>query len=147
MRSRQFVYVFLPFFIYLVLYDSLRILHDYNIFEVINQSLYDLELSLFGVNENGTTITLNEYFANRQHIILDIYAGIFYISWVPFPIFFTILLFFKKWESLAFRYWLSFLITNLLGFVIYITLPAAPPWYYFEYGAVVNLELLALQQD
>ena len=37
----------------------------------------------------------------------------------------------KEW---FFRYALSFLLVNLLGFVIYYVCPAAPPWYVQEYG-------------
>lgn len=137
--TRRFLLSFLPFVIYLLLYESLRILHEYNIFNIHNEALYNVELSLFGFNYGGQLITLNEFFLTNKHVLLDFYSGIFYISWVPFPLFFTILLFFKNWEKLAFRFWLCFLITNLFGFIIYIILPAAPPWYYLQYGAEINL--------
>lgn len=138
--SRKFFYVFLPFFIYLILYDSLRVLHNFNFFSIHNKDLYDLEVAWFGVEFNGTRATWNEYFQFHQHKFLDILSGIFYITWVPFPIFFGILLFFKKRRRLAFNFWSAFFICNLIGFIIYITLPAAPPWYYLEYGAQINLE-------
>jgi len=141
-RTRQFFYVFLPFFIYLILYDSLRILHDYNTFTIHNKDLYDLEVAWFGIDLNGTRATWNEYFQFHQYKFLDILSGIFYISWVPFPLAFTIYLFFKKRRFLAFNYWTAFLITNLIGFIIYITMPAAPPWYYLEYGATIDLNTL-----
>jgi len=139
-KTRKIFYVFLPFFIYLVLYDSLRILHDYNIFTIHNKDLYDLEVAWFGIELNGTKATMNEYFQFHQNKFMDLMSGIFYISWVPFPLAFTIYLIFKKRYYLAFNFWLAFLITNLLGFIIYITLPAAPPWYYLEYGAQINLD-------
>lgn len=140
--SRRFLLTFLPFVIYLLLYESLRILHEYNIFNIHNEALYQFELKWFGFNIGGQLMTLNEFFLTNKHIILDIYSGIFYISWVPFPLLFTTLLFFKGWEKLAFRFWLCFLITNIFGFIIYITLPAAPPWYYLQYGAEINLDMV-----
>ena len=115
-RSRQFLWAFLPFVIYLMIYDSNRILHDYNIFPVHNQCLYNLEVDWFGVMFNGSKVSLNEYFLFHKHSILDFISGIFYISWVPFPLYFAILMFFKGKAELTFRFWIAFLITNLFGF-------------------------------
>ncbi len=29
--------------------------------------------------------------------------------------------------------------TTFLGFILYVAVPAAPPWYYFKYGENVNM--------
>lgn len=132
--TRKLFVIFSPFFIYLVFYNSLRILSKINPFKIHIEDLYNLEKSMFGVYSNGVKISLNEFFIEHHHSILDFFAGAFYITWVPFPILFGFLMFFKKKSGIAFNFWISFLIANLFGFIGYIFYPAAPPWYYFEYG-------------
>jgi len=137
--TRKLALCFSPFFVYLMFYESLRILHDYNIFPIRNEELYLLEKKIFGVNVDGLRMTLCEYFAEHHHLIPDIISGVFYISWVPIPIAYTLYLFFKKERNIAFDFWICFLIANLFGFMLYIVFPAAPPWYYFKYGAIIDL--------
>ena len=132
--TRKLFIIFSPFFIYLTFYNSLRVLSQVNPFKIHIQDLYDLEVKLFGVYRAGTKISLNEFFLENSNAVLDVFSGMFYITWVPFPILFAFLLFFKSKGQLAYRFWLSFLFANLLGFIGYITYPAAPPWYFLEYG-------------
>jgi membrane-associated phospholipid phosphatase len=68
---------------------------------------------------------------------VDVLAGVFYLCWIPLPLIFSGFLFFKDKEAF-FRYTLSFLIVNLIGFVIYYAYPAAPPWYVQQYGFAFN---------
>ncbi len=132
--SRKFGLAFSPLFIYMICYSSLKILHDYNPFPILVKKLYDLEVQFFGVDVNGTKVTLCEYFNEHIHPFFDIVAGTFYITWAPFPILFGIYIFFKNKRKLVFDFWLCFLLANIFGFIIYILLPAAPPWYYLQYG-------------
>ncbi len=132
--SRKLFVIFSPFFIYLVFYNSLRVLHKYNPFPVHIEDLYNAEVSLFGIYQNGMKVSMNEFFIQHSNLFSDIFSGMFYITWVPFPILFGFYLFFMKRPEIAYRFWVSFLIANLFGFIGYITYPAAPPWYYLEYG-------------
>jgi len=132
--TRKLGLAFSPFFIYLICYSSLKILHDYNPFPIIIKRLYDLEVKWFGVNLDGVKVSLCEYFNAHLHPVLDVISGSFYITWAPFPILFGLYIFFKKRRKLVFDFWLCFLLANIFGFIIYILLPAAPPWYYLEYG-------------
>lgn len=125
---------FTPLFIYLVCYSSLKFLHDYNPFPIIIKKLYDIEVAFFGVTVDGVKISLCEYFNLHINTLSDIISGMFYITWAPFPILFGLLMFFKSKRKLTFDFWTCFLVANILGFVIYIVLPAAPPWYYLKYG-------------
>ncbi|HXO75010.1 MAG TPA: phosphatase PAP2 family protein, partial [Puia sp.] len=68
---------------------------------------------------------------------LDIMAGCFYLCWIPLPLGFAGYLFYKNKEAF-FRFALSFLVVNLVGFVVYYCYPAAPPWYVEHYGFVFN---------
>ncbi len=119
-----------PLFVFLILYDSLRILPYYNTFEIHNKDLFLIEQSWFSFNGS----TLSEYFLTHHHSFLDFLGGISYLTWFPFPAGFALFLLYKKRYTLTFRFLAGFLVTNLIGFVFYITYPAAPPWYYLEYG-------------
>jgi membrane-associated phospholipid phosphatase len=60
-------------------------------------------------------------------------TGLFYLCWIPVPLGFAAYLFFtRKREFLYFS--LTFVLVNLLGFVVYYTYPAAPPWYIQYHG-------------
>lgn len=123
------------------LYNSLKILHYYNPFPIHNEALYNFELRYFGINLDGVRVTLCEYFNAHIHPFLDLISGAFYITWFPFPLLFGLFLFLKNKRKLAFDFWFTFLIINILGIAIYIVLPAAPPWYYLNYGVDIILDL------
>jgi len=137
-RSRQLAVTFSPFFIYMILYSSLKILHLYNPFPIHIQDIYDLEKSLFGFIYEGQRIAPCDFFENYTNTFFDLISVLFYITWVPFPVVFTLYLFYTRRRKIAFDFWTSFLITNLIGFMGYIFLPAAPPWYILEYGAELH---------
>ncbi len=122
-----------PLFMFLILYDSLRVLPKYNTFEIHNEDLFLLEKQFFSFNNS----TLSEYFLTNYNSFLDILGGLSYLTWFPFPAGFALFLLYKKRHSLVFRFLMGFLVTNLIGFIFYITYPAAPPWYYLEYGAEI----------
>lgn len=135
--TRRLLLTFSPMLIYLLGYSSLKVLHQEGNSYIYNEGLYNLELSLFGFMYEGTCIIPCEYFAKHHTSILDFLTGIFYVTWMPFPIIFALIAFFKGREKLVFHFWIAFLIANMLAFIGYIFFPAAPPWYYFEYGAEI----------
>jgi hypothetical protein len=99
--------------------------------------LYNFEKKLFGINVNGNILTPNEYWKINAKNTLDIIAGLFYLCWIPVPLGFGAFLFFKnRRQFLCFA--MTFFLVNLLGFVIYYSFPAAPPWYIQEHGFVFN---------
>lgn len=105
--------------------------YNYNIVHIAD--LYNFEKHLFGINLNGTIVTPNEYFAIKGTTFLSVVTGLFYLCWIPVPLSFAAYLFFiKRRQFLYFA--LTFLLVNLLGFVVYYVYPAAPPWYIQEHG-------------
>jgi hypothetical protein len=52
---------------------------------------------------------------------------------VPVPLIFAGYLFFKDKEQFMYFSW-TFLLTNIIGFIIYYCYPAAPPWYVQQHG-------------
>jgi len=141
LKSRKVFAVFSPFFIYLVFYSSLKVLHRYNIFKIRIQELYDLEKYFFGFDYNGVRITANEYFYTHLNTFSDFFAGISYFTWVPFPILFVFITILYKKPQIGYQYWIAFLTANLFGFIGYVMYPAAPPWYFMEYGNQLMVDL------
>lgn len=106
---------------------------NYNYTSVHIADLYGFEKRLFGINLNGKIVTPNEYFAIKGTTFLSVVTGLFYLCWIPVPLSFAAYLFFKnKRQFLYFA--LTFLLVNLLGFVVYYLYPAAPPWYIQQHG-------------
>ncbi len=131
--TRRFVIGFSVFIVFWILYDYLKAIPNFNYREVTIEGIYNLEKNIFGVNENGTRLTLNEYWVAHGTPFLDIICGFFYLNWMPVPLLFAIYLFNKnKKEFLYFS--LTFFLVNILGFIIYYIVPAAPPWYVQKYG-------------
>lgn len=128
------------FWIYWIIYDSLRVYPNYLLNEVHVQQPYDFELKYFGIWSEGVKMTLNEYFFKIQNSFLDFIAGAFYLTWVPLPIAYCFYLY-KKDKRMVISFSACFLFANLVGFVIYYMYPAAAPWYVAKYGFIENFSL------
>ena len=133
-RSRKLAVALLPFVIFAISYDWMRIKPNYEVNPVDVKGLYEAEKSLFGINVEGVTMIPGEYFNIHNTAIGDLLSGIFYLCWVPVPIAFGIWLFFKGEHLWYLRFALAFLFVNLLGFFFYYVHPAAPPWYVMSHG-------------
>ncbi|MDA3904807.1 MAG: phosphatase PAP2 family protein [Bacteroidales bacterium] len=132
-KSRKFIIAFSIFIVYWIIYDSMRILPNYEVSQVHIIEPYEFEKALFGITVNNTLLTPNEYFAIYNTKFLDILSGLFYINWVPIPLAFGVYLFFKD-KLLFAKFSIVFFLVNIFGFAIYYIYPAAPPWYVDLYG-------------
>lgn len=132
--TRKLAVGLLPFIIFGISYDWMRIYPNYKVNPIDVVGLYNLEKSLFGVHTDGTVITPCEFFSLHHCKIADFLSGIFYLGWVPIPVGFAIYLYLKKDKNIFLRFSMVFLLVNLLGFIIYYIHPAAPPWYAMKYG-------------
>lgn len=137
-KLRKFIIAFSIFIIYWIIYDSMRIIPNYEVSQVHIKDLYEFEKALFGINANNTLLTPNEYFAINSNRSFDILSGLFYINWVPIPLAFAVYLYLKD-KFLFTSFSLVFLLVNLVGFIIYYIYPAAPPWYVEIYGFELHL--------
>ncbi|HVS96369.1 MAG TPA: phosphatase PAP2 family protein [Puia sp.] len=131
--TRRFILGFTPFIVFWVLFDSMKAFPNYLYHAVHIGDVYALEKQLFGINGQ----TPNEYWLVHHRVSLDIAGGFFYLCWMPLPLAFAGYLFYKD-KVVFFRFALSFLLVNLIGFVIYYAFPAAPPWYVEQYGFVFH---------
>jgi hypothetical protein len=136
--TRRFILGFSVFIVFWILFDSMKAFPNYRYHTVHIESIYQAEKHLFGIPvAGGAVLTPNEYWLVHQQTLLDVMSGLFYLCWIPLPLAFSAYLFFKNKEAFA-RYTLTFLVVNLLGFVIYYVYPAAPPWYVQQYGFGFN---------
>ena len=95
-QQRKLAVGLLPFFIFGISYDWMRVYPNYEVNPIDVRNLYDLEKFLFGIEENGTLLIPCEYFALHHSVIADILAGFFYLCWVPVPIAFGLWLYLKR---------------------------------------------------
>ncbi len=126
--SRKFVLGFSIFIVYWIIFDYMKAFPNYTFNKVHIEELYNLEKHIFGISSNGVILTPNEYWRLNGNTVMDVIGGIFYLMWIPVPIAFAIYLFFINREQFL-KFLMTFVLVNLIGFVIYYLYPAAPPWY------------------
>lgn len=132
--SRRLVVALIPFALFGISYDWMNLLPNYEVNPVDVRGLYETEKSLFGLSYGDVVLTPNEFFAIRHNPVIDLLAGIFYLCWVPLPIFYGLWVYFSGKSFDYLRFALVFLIVNLIGFAGYYIHPAAPPWYVAIHG-------------
>lgn len=144
-KTRQFAIYFLPWFLFGIIYDSMRFYPNYLVNSIDVRGLYEAEKSIFGIAASSVTelqaiadhtqtMIPGEFFKVHNCAFADFMAGIFYLCWVPVPVAFAIYLFATKQKRWFVRFSWAFLAVNLIGFVGYYIYPAAPPWYAMNYG-------------
>lgn len=131
--SRKFLIAYLTFAVYWIIFDYMKAFPNYNYATVHIADLYNYEKHLFGINYKGTVLTPNEYLKLNSTTFLDVLTGLFYLCWIPVPFGFGVYLFFVNRRQ-CLHFTISFVLINILGFIIYYAYPAAPPWYIQEHG-------------
>jgi len=131
--TRKFLIAYLTFAVYWIIFDYMKAFPNYKYNTVHIEDLYNYEKHLFGVHFKGQLLTLNEYFKLNSTTFIDILTGLFYLCWIPVPFGFGVYLFVTN-RKLCLHFLLSFVILNIVGFIVYYTYPAAPPWYIQEHG-------------
>ena len=132
--SRRLVVALIPFALFGISYDWMNLLPNYEVNPVDVRGLYETEKSLFGISSGENVLTPNEFFALHTHPVMDFLAGVFYLCWVPLPIFYGLWVYFSGRSFDYLRFALVFLLVNLIGFAGYYIHPAAPPWYVAMHG-------------
>lgn len=132
-HTRKFILGFSIFIFYWIIFDYMKAIPNYNYNTVHIADLYHFEKHLFGIHLNGNLYTPNEYLRIKGTTFLNVVTGLFYLCWIPVPLSFAAYLFFKnRRQFLYFAF--TFLLVNLLGFIVYYLYPAAPPWYIQAHG-------------
>lgn len=131
--TRRFLFAFGVFIAYWIIYDSMRIVPNFEVNPIHVAEPYELEKSWFGIDTAGGRLTLNEYFKLHHTPLWDVLSGLFYLNWVPVPLLFSFWLL-RNDKLLFLKFSYAFVFTNIVGFCIYYLYPAAPPWYVEQYG-------------
>jgi hypothetical protein len=131
--SRKFIIGFSIFIVYWIIFDYMKAFPNYRYNTVHIESLYNTEKNLFGIHVNGTVLSPNEYWSRHSNSFLDVMSGVFYLCWVPVPLLFAGYMFFKNRQQFL-QFSFTFLLVNIIGFILYYVYPAAPPWYVAQYG-------------
>jgi hypothetical protein len=131
--TRKFILGFTIFIVYWIIFDYMKAFPNYNYNPVHIAELYNAEKHLFGIHFNGKLLTPNEYWLANSNTFIDVVSGLFYLCWIPVPLGFAAYLFFKNKKQFL-NFSLTFVLVNLLGFVVYYTYPAAPPWFVQYHG-------------
>ncbi|MCM1153542.1 MAG: phosphatase PAP2 family protein [Muribaculum sp.] len=133
--TRRLVVAILPFVIFGISYDWMNLLPNYEVNPIDVEGLYNTEKSLFGIAAaDGMMLTPNEFFRIHTSPVMDFMAGVFYLCWVPLPVFYGLWLYFSGKKRSYLHFALVFLLVNLIGFAFYYVHPAAPPWYVQLHG-------------
>lgn len=140
--TRQFVLLFLPLFLFVWLYDLLRVFSVHATHIVSIQAVHQAELALFGWMQDGVRIGPVEYFEMHHHVVLDLLGAVWYSSHILTVLSFTVFLWWSQRRSAMkprsagdfSRFLWGFLAINLVGFTIQVLFPVAPPWYVSEFG-------------
>jgi hypothetical protein len=135
--TRKFILGFSIFIVYWIIFDYMKAFPNYKFNAVHIADIYNFEKHLFGIQYKGSLLTPNEYWRVNGNTFIDVAAGIFYLCWIPVPLAFAAFLFFKNKRQFL-KFSLTFVLVNLLGFVIYYTFPAAPPWYVQYHGLLFH---------
>ena len=125
--SRRLAVALLPFVIFEVSYDWMRLCPNYMVNDIDVRGLYETEKRLFG-------IVLPEYFYAHHCTLADLLTGLAYLCWVPGPIALGLWLYFTGHRREYLHFAVAFIVVNWIGFAIYYIHPAAPPWFVIEHG-------------
>ena len=139
-KPRKLAVGLLPFFVFGISYDWMRVYPNYMVNPIDVENLYNWEKMLFGIKTAEAILIPCEYFTKHHFAIADFLSGVFYFGWVPVPVLFALYLYTRKDRNMFLRFSMVFLLVNLLGFVGYYIYPAAPPWYAMNYGFEPVLE-------
>jgi membrane-associated phospholipid phosphatase len=104
--------------------------------------LWRLEARWFSVLTAAGPRPLSELISQAQSPWLDVLCGITYLSFLAEILGVTVVLFFRDRRK-AFVLSLGFLVTNLLGWIIWLLYPAAPPWYVDQHGLALVADVAA----
>jgi hypothetical protein len=131
--TRKFILGFTIFIVYWIIFDYMKAFPNYNYNPVHIGELYNAEKHLFGIHFNGKLLTPNEYWLANTKTYIDVISGLFYLCWIPVPLGFAAYLFFKNKKQFL-NFSVTFVLVNMLGFIVYYTYPAAPPWFIQQHG-------------
>jgi membrane-associated phospholipid phosphatase len=149
-RTKRLWEGWLPLALVGLLYDAMRFVQGVGVSES-TVHLCDLrshEAAWFGTQSASapgaaaSTVTLHDWLQAHATPIADAYFAVPYGIYIFVALGYAVYLGFVDHEALE-RYGWTFLALNVVGFATYHLYPAAPPWYFHQYGCTVDLTAAA----
>jgi hypothetical protein len=139
-RTKRFLVDMLPYVAIGLGYDLVRYPRDLLLRpeNVMACGLRDAELALFPA---GSGQTWQDFFAKHHHVAADLLAAIPYSIFIYFAFAYAAYLFFVDRPRMRYFLW-ALAIGNYLSFVMWLVVPAAPPWYIRAHGCEIDLATL-----
>ena len=137
-RSRRFFRGMLPFVLFGIAFDCLKLIKPgLPGLDVQVSWPYLLDKALFGVGFGAARISLGEYFAIHHAPAIDFVCGLVYLLYVYLSTglaLYLVLAGGATKERLVIRYGWTFFFVNIAAYVTYMMFPVAPPWYVACHG-------------
>jgi len=130
--------VLLPFVLTGVLYELCRGRIFQHRGPVHVGDLAALEARFFSVATAQGPRPLSAVIASHTHVALDLWCGATYLLFLVEIVGVCIYLSFRR-RSAALELSLGFLVMNLVGWLIWVCYPAAPPWYVDQHGPAATI--------
>lgn len=136
-KSKSFFVDVSPYLLVAIGYDLVRYARPLFVTSerVLGCGLRDLELALFSV---APGVTPQDWFATHHHPFADLYFAVPYTVFIYVAFGYAAYLFFKDRARMRHYLW-AFAIGNFISFVVWMVLPAAPPWYLRAHGCTIDM--------
>lgn len=133
-----------------LLYDSMRFFKNVGISaeRIHICDLRHLDAALFGLTMGGERVSIHDWFQLHAtpgtpaywpiFSVVDVIAAIPYGTFIGAAFLFAFYLWKTDFEAMR-RFTTAFFFMNLLGFITYHVVPAAPPWWFHQHGCVADL--------
>lgn len=144
-RSRSVLFALYPLGLVALLYDAMRPIQKLGLTpqRVHVCDVRELEARLFGFDSmRGETATVHDWFRIHPSPVLDLLCAFPYATFLLVSAVCAVFLAFRDPPAMK-RFAWGFFAMNVAGFLTYHLVPAAPPWYFHEYGCTVDLSARA----
>jgi hypothetical protein len=101
---------------------------------ILGCELRSLEQALFSF---GNASTLSDYFATHHAPVFDVFFAVPYTAFWMVAVAYSLFLYFRNREQLSRYLWLLAAVHGV-SFVIWMAVPAAPPWYVLSEGCTID---------
>ena len=140
-KARRFMVDMTPYLVLAVGYDMVRYVREAVVVrpeQVLGCGLRNAELALFSI---APGVTPQDWLTAHHVAALDLLAAVPYFGFIYIAFGYAGYLFFKDRPRMR-KYLWSLTVANYIAFVMYVVVPAAPPWYLRMHGCQIDLAAL-----
>jgi len=136
-RGARFLRDAFPWVFVIISYDTVRYARAALVHEssVIGCGLRAAELRFFSV---APGVTLQDWFVAHHSMPADLFCAVPYGVFAYFALIYASYLYFVDRPRMR-RYLWAFAIANVMSYVLWLVVPAAPPWYIRMHGCAIDM--------